>query len=185
MAEQHPIDSLRQTNRFITDHNAEGLAIFNKHIPETVPAQVIPTGDTMYLEYATNEFPADLSKDLATYESYLVNGPGFTIPCGTVLSMIDLKPSSTSPLHRTRSLDYAVVIEGAVELELDSGEVRTLQRGDVGIQRGTKHLWRNASKTDWARVLFVLQDSKPVEVAGNILEEDYGFGTGDVVESSS
>ncbi|KAJ5832545.1 hypothetical protein N7474_000856 [Penicillium riverlandense] len=175
MAEQHPPNSLRQTSRFITGHTANGLAVFNKDIPETIPAQNIPTGDALYLGYATNQFPIDLSKDLGTYQHYLTNTPGFTIPGGTVLCLIDLAPASISPLHRTMSLDYAVVIEGTVELKLDSDEVKTLQRGDIAIQRGTKHLWRNTSKTEWARVLFVLQESKPVEIDGETLKEDLGF----------
>ncbi|KAJ5279199.1 hypothetical protein N7478_004571 [Penicillium angulare] len=175
MAEQHPPNSLRQTSRLITGHTSNGLAVFNKDIPESVPAQNIPTGDSLYLAYATNQFPIDLNKDLGTYQHYLTNTPGFTIPGGTVLCLIDLAPASISPLHRTMSLDYAVVIEGTVELKLDSDEVKLLQRGDIAIQRGTKHLWRNTSKIEWARVLFMLQESKPIEVAGETLKEDLGF----------
>lgn len=175
MAEQHPPNSLRQTSRFITGHSANSLAIFNKDILETAPAQNIPTGDTLYLGYATNQFPPDLNGDVATYQHYLTNTPGFTIPGGTVLCQIDLAPASISPLHRTMSLDYAVMIEGTVELKLDSDEVKILQRGDIAIQRGTKHLWRNTSKTEWARVLFMLQESKPVEIVGETLKEDLGF----------
>lgn len=175
MAEQHSDKGLRRTSRFITDHTANGLAVFNKEVPETIPTQKIPTGDSLHLVYATNQFPVDLNKDLATYQHYLTNTPSFTIPGGTVLCLIDLAPASISPLHRTISLDYAVVIEGTVELKLDSDEVKTLQRGDITIQRGTKHLWRNISKTEWARVLFMLQESKPVEIDGEILEEDLGF----------
>ncbi|KAJ9138094.1 hypothetical protein NKR23_g8677 [Pleurostoma richardsiae] len=173
MAHQPPPNNLRQASRFITDHNAEGLAIFNKDIPETVSATIIPTGDTLYLDYVTNEFPSDPSKDLATYQHYLTNTPGITVPGGTVLSMIDVAPASDGPLHRTVSLDYAVVIEGDVELVLDSGEVRTMRRGDIVVQRGTMHRWRNVSQTEWARVLFVLQDSKPVKVAGGTLKEHF------------
>ncbi|KAJ5107610.1 hypothetical protein N7456_004285 [Penicillium angulare] len=175
MAEQHPPNSLRQTSRFITDHSASGLAVFNKDIPKPVPAQIIPTGDSLYLSYATNQFPIDLDKDLGTYQHYLTHTPGFTIPGGTVLCLIDLAPAGISPLHRTMSLDYAVVIEGTVELKLDSDEVKIMQRGDIAIQRGTKHLWKNPSKTEWARVLFMLQESKPVEIAGETLKEDLGF----------
>ncbi|OOF97630.1 hypothetical protein ASPCADRAFT_45960 [Aspergillus carbonarius ITEM 5010] len=175
MAEQHPPNTLRQTHRFITDHSPNGRAVFNQDIPAIIPARAIPTGDALYLGYATNQFPTDLSNDIRTYQHFMTHPPGFTIPGGTVLCQIDLAPGSISPLHRTLSLDYAVVIEGTVELKLDSEEVRTLQRGDIAIQRGTKHLWRNTSQTEWARVLFMLQESKPVEVAGEELKEDLGF----------
>lgn len=53
-----------------------------------------------------------------------------------------MSPGLLSPMHRTVSLDYGVVLEGEVELVLDSGETRVLKRGDVAIQRGTCHAWR-------------------------------------------
>jgi quercetin dioxygenase-like cupin family protein len=69
-------------------------------------------------------------------------------------------------MHRTVSLDYGCVLEGEVELLLDSGEKRIMKRGDVAIQRGTMHQWINRSTTEWTRMLFVLQESKPLEIAG-------------------
>ncbi|OIW35058.1 hypothetical protein CONLIGDRAFT_676001 [Coniochaeta ligniaria NRRL 30616] len=173
MALQH--NHLRPVTRFITDHNAEGLAIFNKDVPQTVSPKSIPTGDSFYLGYTATDIPIDLTTDLAAYKQHLSSDPVFTVPGGTALSVIDLVPGSTGPMHRTLSLDYAVVLLGAVELILDSGEARTLQQGDIVIQRGTIHQWRNASKTEWARMLFVLQESRPVEVAGKTLEQEFRF----------
>ncbi|KAH8680962.1 hypothetical protein BX600DRAFT_543620 [Xylariales sp. PMI_506] len=165
---------MREIKRFITGHNTNGLAVFKEDISDTVPTQPLPTGDTLYLGYATNQLPTDLTKDLAVYQEYLAGSPVFTVPGGTVMSVIDLAPGSAGPFHRTVSLDYGVVIEGAVELELDSGEARTLYQGDMIVQRGTKHLWRNASKTESARVLFVLQEAEPIEIAGKTLKEEFG-----------
>jgi hypothetical protein len=45
-------------------------------------------------------------------------------------------------MHRMPTLDIVVVISGAVELELDSGQVALLKPGDSVIQRGTMHAWR-------------------------------------------
>ena len=42
-------------------------------------------------------------------------------------------------------------------LNADSGETRTLQKGDCAIQRGTMHMWRNKSQTEWGRMVYVLQ----------------------------
>jgi quercetin dioxygenase-like cupin family protein len=173
MAEHHRTN-LGPTRRFITTHDDKGLAIFNNDISSDLSAQDIPTGDKLSLAYATDQLPIDPAKDLGTYHYYLTNSPGFTIAGGTVLCQIDMSPGSNAPFHRTRSLDYCIVIEGTVRLVLDSGEEKTLQRGDMAIQRGTMHSWRNTSMMEWARVLFVLQDSKPVEVNGRTLEEDFG-----------
>ncbi|KAH8889559.1 hypothetical protein GQ53DRAFT_748262 [Thozetella sp. PMI_491] len=186
MAEQQlPTCDLRPIKRVITDHNAEGLAVFNKDVSETIPTKILPIGDVFHLGYATNQQPVDFSQDVPTYQGYLAKNPGITVPGGSVLRVVDIVPGGISPMHRTVSLDYGVVVEGTIELVLDSGEVKTLQRGDIAVQRGTMHQWRNASKTEWGRMLFVLQESKPIEVDGKALGEDYGVGMGDVPSSSS
>lgn len=76
-------------------------------------------------------------------------------------------------MHRTVSLDYGIVIEGEIELILDSGETRLMRPGDIAIQRGTMHAWRNTSDTKWARMLYVLQPSKPLVLDSGALGEDY------------
>ena len=47
-------------------------------------------------------------------------------------------------MHRTDTVDFAVILEGEVVLMLDEGEV-ALKPGDVVIQRGTNHAWSNRS----------------------------------------
>lgn len=105
---------------------------------------------------------------------YLEKLPGVMIPGGTVLRLVDMPPGATSPMHRTVSLDYGVVMEGSVELILDDGVSRVMERGDISVQRGTIHAWRNMSKTSWARMLYILQESKPIHLEGKQLGEDYG-----------
>ena len=56
------------------------------------------------------------------------------------------------------------VLEGDVELELDSGQKRRLNRGDIRVQRGTNHLWRNLSQNVPCRMMFVTLGAKmPLE----------------------
>lgn len=59
-------------------------------------------------------------------------------------------------MHRTETLDYAVILEGELTLILDDEDVH-LRAGDVVIQRGTNHAWRNTSDRP-CRILFVLLD---------------------------
>jgi len=61
-------------------------------------------------------------------------------------------------MHRTQTVDYAVVLEGEITLLLDEGEVM-LKAGDVVIQRGTNHAWRNHTSKP-TRMLYVLMDGK-------------------------
>ena len=67
---------------------------------------------------------------------------------GHLIRIIDVYPlsdgGSRTIMHRTKTLDYAVVIEGEVVLILEDSEV-TLKKGDVVVQRGTNHAWENRS----------------------------------------
>jgi uncharacterized cupin superfamily protein len=61
-------------------------------------------------------------------------------------------------MHRTRSVDYAVVMEGEIDMILDDGEVH-LAAGDVLVQQGTDHAWVNRGAHP-CRIAFVLIDAK-------------------------
>jgi hypothetical protein len=47
-------------------------------------------------------------------------------------------------MHRTETLDFVTVVSGSITLCLSSGEEEHLETGDVVVQRGTRHAWRNA-----------------------------------------
>jgi uncharacterized cupin superfamily protein len=61
-------------------------------------------------------------------------------------------------MHRTRSLDYAVILSGEIDMMLDDTSVH-LTQGDVIVQQATNHGWVNHSPQP-CRILFVLMDSK-------------------------
>jgi hypothetical protein len=46
-------------------------------------------------------------------------------------------------MHKTNTVDYSVVYDGEIWLESDDGETLHLKRGDVVVQNGTRHAWRN------------------------------------------
>jgi mannose-6-phosphate isomerase-like protein (cupin superfamily) len=75
----------------------------------------------------------------------------FTImpPTGHLIRVIDIYPArmggQRTAMHRTRTLDYAVVIEGEIVLVLDDSEV-VLGPGEVVVQRGTDHAWENRTE---------------------------------------
>ena len=50
-------------------------------------------------------------------------------------------------MHRTDTLDYAIVMSGEISLELDGGVQKHLVAGDIVVQQGTRHAWRNRSDT--------------------------------------
>lgn len=179
----HPENHLPKLSRFITTHDAAAKAVFHKGQPEDMPIQVVGAGEyTFSLAYATNRFPVRMQgdEDVRVYSEYLANPPGLVSMSGTVCRIVDFEPYCQCAMHRTVSLDYGVVLEGEVELILDSGETRVLRRGDIAVQRGTNHAWKNVSpdrEVDgkmvgcWARMLFVLSPCEPLEVAGGTLGE--------------
>ena len=61
-------------------------------------------------------------------------------------------------MHRTRSVDYAIVLEGEIDMLLDDAEVH-LRAGDVLVQQGTNHAWVNRGAAT-CRIAFVLIDAK-------------------------
>jgi uncharacterized cupin superfamily protein len=60
--------------------------------------------------------------------------------------------------HRTRTVDYVVVLSGEIDLMLDEQVVR-LKAGDTIVQQATNHAWLNRGK-ERCRLLFVLMDAK-------------------------
>ena len=62
-------------------------------------------------------------------------------------------------MHTTDSIDYGVLLEGEIHLELDAGITKKLAPRDVVIQNGTRHAWRNKSDKP-ATMLFVLVGAK-------------------------
>ena len=64
-------------------------------------------------------------------------------------------PTPDEPgMHRTATIDYDIVLEGIIGLQLDNGAEITLKPGDVVVQNGTRHRWHNRGKSI-ARLLAV------------------------------
>ena len=130
--------------------------------------------------YTTSEFPASLNKDkdLTTHDELIASkGLGLVNANGTVCRVVDFAPGFECMMHRTQSLDYGIVLEGTIEMVLDSGETRVMQRGDVAVQRATMHSWKNSHEKEWARMIFILQDCQTLTLGDKVLKEDLGRGT--------
>lgn len=142
---------------YLTGHNKEGKAIIHSKNP--VHWRAYDEDKLAMKEAYTTSFPADLNKDadVEDHDKKMASGKlGLVSGGGTVLRYVDFAPDYECMMHRTQSVDYGIVIEGQVESVLDSGEVQLMQRGDVMVQRATMHAWRNPSKTEWCRMIFVL-----------------------------
>jgi mannose-6-phosphate isomerase-like protein (cupin superfamily) len=86
---------------------------------------------------------------------------------GTIFRIVEYKPGVAPRTHRTETVDYAVVLSGEIDMQLDDAMVH-LRAGDVLVQQGTLHDWINRGTTACV-VAFVLVPAKPVERDGKVL----------------
>lgn len=165
--------------RFISTHTSDGKSVFYTEIPSEIPCQPIRDDLEFYLAWTTSTFPVDIENDadIRRYRAFLDGTkPGITNKGGSVLRVCNFAPRSKMepPMHRTISVDFGIVTAGEIESVMDSGESRLMKTGDIMIQRETNHAWRNPSEDKWARVVFVLQEARPIRIGTEELAEDYG-----------
>ena len=176
-------------NRIVTGHAPDGssrvamqsapprTAAF-QHIPGMVSRLVWATGPVRDLAAAADPTPAVTD---------FVPGPGetrllvVTFPPDAVFGAADFDAEAAvrenlavSPglaerfepdgMHTTPTVDYAIVLDGEIWLELDQGRSTLLRQHDVVVQNGTRHAWRNKSDRD-ATLAFVLIGAPPTAAA--------------------
>ncbi|KAK3936139.1 hypothetical protein QBC46DRAFT_420233 [Diplogelasinospora grovesii] len=168
-----PAPGLRASRRFISSHDKDGKDIFvvdDNGDHHRVLAGGKGVGNIIY---STAETPVDMNddKDLKYARDH---EPGIHVPDGSVVRLVDFAPGCESPPHRAMSIDYGVVVEGRFQLTLDSGESKIMLPGDMSVNRGCMHVWKNLDEEKPGRMVFVLLDVVPYKVNGKVLEEDLG-----------
>lgn len=163
----------------MTGHDASGKAVvLLDGAAPNVKLRPAQGGVVSMLLWVSDESPADISgsRDRAARDIGVAPPPR-----GSVLRVVDIPPlASAAPMsneavrremgleaggaarhplmHRTKSLDYAIVLEGEIDMLLDDSEVH-LRAGDVLVQQGTNHAWVNRGAQP-CRIAFVLIDAQ-------------------------
>jgi quercetin dioxygenase-like cupin family protein len=152
-----------RVRRVVTGHDKDGRAIamideVSQNLRSARP------GATACVVWTSQGFPVDNdgSADEGLRES------GTTLDNGTVFRILELQPGNIPRVHRTDSLDYAVIMSGEIDMELETGSITHLTAGDVVVQRGTVHNWINRGPEPCV-IAFVLIAGKPVEAGGKVL----------------
>lgn len=140
-----------KTRRIVTGLNAKGKAcVVGDHEIESVPGR---PGFSHTLLWATKDLPPTLTdEDPATWQI------GTTIADGSVFRVIQYDPGVAKRWHATDSIDYAIIVSGEIDMQLEEGEVH-LSAGDVVVQRATVHNWVNREREPCI-VAFVLIATK-------------------------
>jgi hypothetical protein len=159
------------------DENNHAVVLFDSLIPLKKDSPVISSTNF----WITDDTPPSLSKQETANRPIGVsppdNGTKFRLvefaplspeieaklPPEMIMKGVSQLPAKGIPvkhpmMHRTRSLDYAVILSGEIDMMLDDTSVH-LNQGDVIVQQATNHGWVNHG-TKPCRILFVLMDSK-------------------------
>jgi quercetin dioxygenase-like cupin family protein len=153
----------QQIRRVVTGHDASGRAVVQiDEVPKNLASS--RPGATACVVWTTEGFPVDNTGK----EDAGLRKTGTTLDNGTVFRILELAPGVSPRNHRTDSIDYAVVISGEVDMELDDAKVH-LKAGDMLVQRGTIHNWVNRG-TEACVIAFVLIAAKPVTVGDKVLQ---------------
>ena len=129
-----------KVRRVVTDHDAQGKS-----------------------KVAIDETCSNVISRRAGHESCVA----WTGPDGTIFRVVEYQPGVAPRMHRTETIDYAVVISGEIDMQLDIGNVH-LRAGDVLVQQATLHDWINRGTVP-CRIAFVLVPAKPIERDGKVL----------------
>jgi quercetin dioxygenase-like cupin family protein len=147
--------------RFVTGHDDNKVAKVIMQGAAT-NAKHPSAGTVSTLIWSTDRTPADISMGDAV-EDLGARILGTAPPAsGTRFAVIDFPPGNAPRMHRTETIDYVIVLEGEIEMDMDDSTVK-MQAGDVMVQRGSNHAWVNRSDRR-ARVAFVLIDAVPLGI---------------------
>jgi quercetin dioxygenase-like cupin family protein len=154
--------------RIVTGHDDAGRSII---VDDSGPAasRTIADGSTFHDMWVTHDSPATVSatepEPIAPGE--LLGPPGE----GTRVRICDIPAGARSPMHRTESIDYGVVLSGTITLVLDDGTAVEVGPGELIVQRGTEHAWENHGEVA-VRMLFVLVAGRFDDALAGLLPQD-------------
>jgi mannose-6-phosphate isomerase-like protein (cupin superfamily) len=139
---------LNSTNLWVT--NTYPLGFSFKEDTSAIPVGVSPLDNGT--KFRVVEFPPlDAASEAKMEPGFLMKAVGAVAPARGL-------PVTHPLMHRTRSVDYAVVLSGEIDMMLDDTVVH-LKPGDTIVQQATNHAWVNRG-TETCRILFVLMDFK-------------------------
>jgi mannose-6-phosphate isomerase-like protein (cupin superfamily) len=148
--------------RVVTGHDKQGRAkvLIDEQVKNVISNR---PGATSSVIWQTTGFPINNDGDHDPSGQKIAT----TVDYGTVFRVLKLDPGVSPRNHRTDSIDYAVVMSGEIDMELDVGSVH-LKAGDVLVQRGTIHNWVNKGKEPCI-IAFTLISAKSVSAGSKTL----------------
>ena len=155
-----------EVRRIVTGHDGAGKAVVASD--ERINAVASPSrpGISRVEIWSSDRMPVDNSEGAAAEaqrKGFVVRHNYVGSGQGTVVRITEFAPGSAPFMHRTETLDYAILLSGECDLELDDGRTVPMKAGDICVQRGTMHAWVPTG-SEPAVFAFILIDAKPVRV---------------------
>ncbi|HLY45268.1 MAG TPA: cupin domain-containing protein [Stellaceae bacterium] len=164
-----------EVRRIVTGHDSKGKAIVASDEKMTgVSAAARPYISRCEI-WSTDRMPVDNSEGAAAAaqrKGFVVRHNYVGSGQGTVVRITEFAPGAPKFMHRTETVDYAILLSGECDLELDDGKSVHMTQGDIVVQRGTMHAWVNNGAVPCV-FAFVLIDADPVEAGGQSLTTHY------------
>src|SRR5260370_23353828 len=160
--------------RIVTGHDANGKAIVATD--ERIAGTSAP--NRPYISrvevWSTDKMPVDNSEAAAGGQSngFVVRHNYVGSGQGSIIRITEFAPGAAKFMHRTETVDYAILLSGECDLELDDGKTVHMKQGDIAVQRGTMHAWVNNGTVPCV-FAFVLIDADSVEAGGQKLTTHY------------
>ncbi|KAI1101834.1 hypothetical protein F4804DRAFT_287768 [Jackrogersella minutella] len=158
------------TRVVVTTHNEDGTSVFHSDHEVEPFSPFGPSGSS----FATFDVRSSVPVNNQEEPKELPKGLPRVPPTGVTFCVTNMAPRHSAPMHRTVTLDYAVVLSGEIVLGLDSGEEKTIKAGEFVVQQGVNHTWHNRTD-EVCRVAFVMVGAEKVKLAnGQELENTLG-----------
>ena len=164
-----------EIRRIVTGHDQHGKAIVASDERLSATPTAARPGISRLELWSADKMPIDNSEGAAAEaqkKGFVVRHNYVGSGQGTVVRITEFAPGSTPFMHRTETLDYAILLRGECDLELDDGNRVSLKPGDVVVQRGTMHAWVNTGGEPCV-FAFILIDADPVDSGGRKLTTHY------------
>ncbi|CAK5266208.1 unnamed protein product [Mycena citricolor] len=150
-----------------TGHTKDGTSVFTHDAALTPFTPFGPAASHFTSFHASPSVPASNTARFPELSTALPRCP----PTGVLFCITDILPGGRAPMHRTQTIDYAVVIEGEIVLALDNGEEKTVRKGEFMVQRGANHAWFNRGEQT-CRIAVVMVGAEKITLEdGRVLEE--------------
>jgi quercetin dioxygenase-like cupin family protein len=164
-----------EVRRIVTGHDTKGKAIVETDERLAGRARAGRAGISGCEIWSSDAMPVDHDGAGAQRQGFVKRYNYVGTGQGTVVRITQLEPDGQKFMHRTETLDYAILLQGACDLELDDGKTVHLTAGDVVVQRGTMHAWVNHGPGPCV-FAFILIDAKPAVAGGAALRTHYPVG---------